>query len=847
MTSDRDLEAAAAMGRKNSRTLILAKNWCAHIRMTRFGGGGMIEQMTGDPIGHLGLECDHAGRDGMSCWDLADAAIDFYDRHCSVCTVRKPVGLPNLSELIGERDRQAAERAREEQRLEAEATAALAERQQQRDQLKSGLSTLSATIVDDIGDFDADRSEANFKRLTESARLAPEHFPQELIHYVLDLARVEEWFRPAALAMLRHVGASPRSLLDLARGTLSASADLASSILLDHASLLTPDDLHAVVPRAADRANPDRSRSYGASPENQPALLLGLYQAHREGVIDVLKAELGERSRYRVERAARGFRAIQKVLPAAADGAARDLVSTYVRAHLLIDDLDDRHERLARVSEVISGVFRNAPEAVDVLIQKFMQGADARSRARALSLYGEVVRRRDFSDREAPPTEAERLAFRRLLWAATTETDDEALRPVQEVFRHHARGLDTLAETEMEGLIGAALVMDDRLAALEKEPPKADHWIAAMERNNRRAALTGLMSTFLELAARTAADDETRIDALLETLEAVPEARERLRAEAIGALAGLTRSVTGLSRYLSQLYYGLVGASVAGRASAAAALAEVHRENRKNIPPMVYEAFTYLLWDQYVAVHKAAVRALDRFSLPEALRPEAAGAVLNILYTYRGKGDDQFLLICVERLARWREVFGDKVGPLRRLLVDTAMEIDPLYLRSSLISLAHALAEEPSFALLVVRMLPEFADDTHHRDDDCRNVLALLPDASVQHHADRFVEMAITLIPSDPWIAYAVLDRLGSAGSEAAARLAAACEAETPDTVRDRFQRATGRFIALAYAHEAAVAAEDAAVLEGIEEAWRSNRQAMDDFKADSSDRRSRAGFPFED
>jgi hypothetical protein len=129
MTSDRDLKATAEMGRKNSRTLVLAKNWCAHIRMTRFGGSGLIEQMTGDPIGHLGLECDHAGRDGMSCWDLADAAIDFYDRHCAVCTVRKPVRLPNLSELIGERDRQVAERAREDQRLEAEAEAALAERQ----------------------------------------------------------------------------------------------------------------------------------------------------------------------------------------------------------------------------------------------------------------------------------------------------------------------------------------------------------------------------------------------------------------------------------------------------------------------------------------------------------------------------------------------------------------------------------------------------------------------------------------------------------------------------------------------------------------------------------------------
>ena len=517
-----------------------------------------------------------------------------------------------------------------------------------------------------------------------------------------------------------------------------------------------------------------------------------------------------------------------------------------MRAHLLIDDLDDRHEHLARISEVISGVFRNAPEAVDVLIQKFMQGADARSRARALSLYGEVVRRRDLSDREAPPTETERLAFRRLLWAATTETDDEALRPVQEVFRHHARGLDPLAETEMEGLIGAALVMDDRLGG-----PGEGAERRSLDRRDGAQQPTRSPDRFdVNLPGTRGADGGGRRsphrcasgDAGSRPGDSRTPARRsdrgprgpdplRDRAEPLSLSALLWPS----RRFRR-------GTGQRGRR-----LSRGSPREPEEHPSMVYEAFTYLLWDQYVAVHKAAVRSLDRFSLPESLRPEAAGAILNILYTYRGKGDDQFLLTCVERLARWREVFGDKVGALRRLLVDAAMEIDPLYLRSSLVSLAHALAEEPSFALLVVRMLPEFADDTHHRDDDCRNVLALLPDASVQRHADRFVETAITLIPSNPWIAYSVLDRLGSAGSDAAARLAAACEAETPDTVRNRFQKAAGRFIALAYAHEAAVAAEDAAVLEGMEEAWQANRHAMDDFKAESSDRRSRAGFPFKD
>jgi hypothetical protein len=95
---ERDFKIAAEAGERNRATMQLVRNWCSHVRIKKFDGTGMIEQMTGLPIGNHGLECDHATAGGMYTWHLRDAALDFYDRNCVDCKKRKAVGIPNLPE-----------------------------------------------------------------------------------------------------------------------------------------------------------------------------------------------------------------------------------------------------------------------------------------------------------------------------------------------------------------------------------------------------------------------------------------------------------------------------------------------------------------------------------------------------------------------------------------------------------------------------------------------------------------------------------------------------------------------------------------------------------------------------
>ncbi|UZE49288.1 hypothetical protein [Rhodopseudomonas sp. P2A-2r] len=115
MKRDRIKEAMES-GENNLRTMKLIHNWCAHAKIVKHGGVGLVEQQTGLPIGHHLIECPHAPAGGMAAFDLADTAIDFYDRNCHDCMFRKPLGMPNITILIAERDKQKRARDQEQEK-----------------------------------------------------------------------------------------------------------------------------------------------------------------------------------------------------------------------------------------------------------------------------------------------------------------------------------------------------------------------------------------------------------------------------------------------------------------------------------------------------------------------------------------------------------------------------------------------------------------------------------------------------------------------------------------------------------------------------------------------------------
>ena len=185
------IQDAIENGQRNQHVLQLLYNWCGHVRAKK-QGVGLVEQMTGLPIGHMSLECPHAPAGGMSAFELADTALDFHDRNCVDCKFRKPMGFPNLTELLAERDKRQNAQRLEQERQQAETASRLAAREAARQKLRGSLDAISATTLDRIDELDRQEEGAG-QRLVETAKLAPETFTPEITDYLFELINSQEY------------------------------------------------------------------------------------------------------------------------------------------------------------------------------------------------------------------------------------------------------------------------------------------------------------------------------------------------------------------------------------------------------------------------------------------------------------------------------------------------------------------------------------------------------------------------------------------------------------------------------------------------------------------------------
>ena len=150
------IQETVAHGQKNQRTAERIQNWCRNARIIRSGGIGLIEQMTGVPIGHMGIECDHAPPGGLQSWDLKVAAVDFYVNNCEHCDKREPGIGPDIKPLIKDYKEGEAARAKERaerQELEAQRRS---ERKRELDKLRATGSQETNQIVDLIDAIEKD-------------------------------------------------------------------------------------------------------------------------------------------------------------------------------------------------------------------------------------------------------------------------------------------------------------------------------------------------------------------------------------------------------------------------------------------------------------------------------------------------------------------------------------------------------------------------------------------------------------------------------------------------------------------------------------------------------------------
>ena len=856
IVSDQRIQHAIEAGEHNRSTAELVRNWCAHARIEKFGGIGIIEAQTGLPIGHHSVKCDHASEAGMAAWDLAEAALDFHDRNCIDCKLRKPVGFPNLSSLVQERDSHRTSEAEKRGRADAKEAEARNLRRAQRAALRGQLSSIATYIVDHIDEFDDQRTRECHDRICESARLAPERFEPKLVDYIFGLAEKEKWFADTGLTILQAITSNPKQLTRLALLSINypPATRTASRILIDHVELIDSASIERILPAAVDLGNPrDDLFPFEHGPTAEPQLLLALWSSSREAVRKGLDQLFSSRKIFQVDLAARGVLALAESHPDAATPFARTMVSKFARARLLLDDFndDDLYEGRQGLQSLLDAIviaFTHDPEGVDAIIQDMIHGSDRKSRSRSFQIYCMALAHRHREQGEMIPATSQyhRIAFKRVLWGATTEDSETVSRTIQEVLRGQPYELEEIARAEIDALLGALLIFDDQLRKHDETPlPQNASFLERIENQSQRTSLIGLMKSTIDWASVAAKGDVQLAKKIAALFDTIPEDREDLRGLLLGSIEHLGSTVEGLKLVLPHLYSGLVGASVRVRAYAASALGEVWYRTQDNLPLLVYEAFSVLLWDQYVLVHKSAVAALHRLHLPESCRGRSAQALLHLIRYYAQKsGEDRFVVDCVSLLASELSRLGKENSQVAKYLVQVLLNADPLYVQSELRRFSYTLGKTEGFADLFLRHLPLLRTD-YHRSDDITEILAELPTQAILAKRSDFQKVGIDLAPQKPWIAARVVEALTRAGAWAEARLVAQAGVDGCEpTKRNQSRRIFSRFIALATEFEESIAEGRFERLTPVVKQWSNNVKEQAEHQADVATRNSRTSFP---
>jgi hypothetical protein len=838
------IERAIANGESNWRTMELVRNWCAHVKVQKFGGVGIVEHQTGLPIGPHSLTCPHASAPGFAAADLAAAAVDFHDRNCVGCPNRKPVRLPNLSTLLQKREAARAVEAAEDARREAECATQQAARDTARQVLRANLGPLSSDVVDQIEELDRSRDRADADRLVQTAKLAPDVFTPPLVEYAFGLLEGgESWFDDAGLGLLKALNANPTRVTRCALICLSrhGAEETAIAILLENLRLADETLIADALPNLISLANPRRLPLSGGDREPVAAPLLRLHETFGAAVETAIAGLLDAPEPDGTSQAARGIAALARRDKALPGRYARTLVSKLVRDHRLLetDECHDRNgETVSEVRHALGLAFEASPAEVDELLSAFMLGASEVGEARIFSVYREVLRPR-FDSGEV--TEANRVALKRVIWHATRTDRKEVLREIQHVISGGRFGFASLAAEEVEGLLGAAILIDNKLERLESAPPLHDPTIlTGLERYNQQILLEQLREGFVRWAAAGASETPAAARAYSDVLGELPtEGRGALKIAMVRQLDQLMQTTDGLNAALPHLYTAMVGASVALRANAAHAIGELGVRQQDNAPSLVFEAFTALLLDPYKAVHQAAVHALRRLYLPETFAPRIRSALAVLIACYaEDREGDRFLVEClqlyVDRYAKPDEFSGkrgDRV--LSRLL-----EIEPYAVADKIICFARMLQSHDRFVPLLARLVRD-SDAWHGRYEVLTRLLADLPSSTVRRQLETLEALAHAPEVRGRNIDGLFIEIFTRAGAwEAAARLAHGRVTVIPDDAWNRTYRLAAQQLRVAVDFEAALAAGalDRACVLSAE--WKTMGKAVEEDRIENEERR---------
>lgn len=849
--NEAEFERHVQTGRRNQEVVELVHNFCSHAGVVNRGGTGLIAQMTGLPLGMLGVSCNQAPAGGMAGWHLEEIAVDFYDRNCKHCDKRAPLRFPNLLSLIDTRDREVAKRREADRRAEAAAESARQARMALRKSLRAGQSAATCALLDDIDTLDESPSSEAKARVVETAKLAPEVFTAPIVEYFYMLATSSEMgLHEQALLVLREVEKDEERLTEAALDCLARSnaVDVAADIVMANPSRGSDAAMEKAVRALISLARLPESQ-LSVSPPGRPGPLQSVYRARAAVVSRVVQALLDSRRSYSIRLGVAALEVLAEQDEGLLPRFARTLIVKLTRTHLLIDE-DETDRELRMVCNDLKGAIVACllvdPETTDSLIFDYFAGASAEGEARLSEVY-EGVSRRSMRSRYVDGKEllldqkVNVVVLKRLLAFAGGASNQKVLSNVVQAFRSEPDELVDAARENLDAPLGTAAVLDARVEASERERNERQGatFHERLDADNSARTLRQLRDSCAAIAATAAKGNPGLVQSYVDFLANLDEQRDGLSSTLIRAAPHLIDSPSTLNILLPHLYSAMVGTSVRKRAAAAEAIGDLGKGRVSDLPRLVLEAFVLLLLDQYVLVHRKAVEALPSVALPDELELRAEKALLTLVLHYSGKRDEQdFLLRCMALYLRRFATSTKLDGGYRRAFIKFLMDVTAGLHVGDFVRMSDALCADSSFVDLVANVFDDPQLSKYGEDDAC-SLVNSIPDAVALHRAGD-LERLVGRNPQRLMLAGSVVELLTRAGAWRHATAAVESSwASIPDTVPERPFKLHRRLHVVAVHFEAAVADGDVPRQEALKAEWMQLESELEEDRKQYEKRRS--------
>ena len=569
---------------------------------------------------------------------------------------------------------------------------------------------------------------------------------------------------------------------------------MAAHIVEERAQHANPDLIEAALPALISLANPTPLR-FGEDRPRRPVIgpLKALYRAHSSAVKLGLKALLEKTDAFDVRTAARCIETLADVDRSLLHFLPLQLVSKLVRAkHLVKGREEDVDEALDDIRSVLTQAFVEKPKEIDALIEQYLAEARDENAAELYKIFDLVLReiRFDRDGQNAPSiTDAHRLAFRRMVVAATNARGHEVENATTSLFHGGPHDLTPLVGEEINLLLGSAAVLKTKLSELEAEKPERADELYWMQRMGRQSYLNNLLHCFVRWSCIAAGKSgTTAVQEVLDFMRALPEGNDDLRGAIVGCFNSLIRSVDTLALCLPDYYSALVGSQQIVRSNAATAMGEMKKSTRNNMPALVFEAFTALLTDPYVIVHRAATRALERFTLPKNLNHTVALALLNLIVCYsRDRNDDEFLMTCINLYAHRYVRRENLTGRLGDTLIGIMQRLKPYSVSREIRRCGRLFLQNENYVSLLLHVMADHEAMSYHHED-LFNQLKRVPAKSIYAHRAGLVALGKRMLPDKALHELGtILELLTSAGAwNEAADVASSAYAGIEDTTRNK-------------------------------------------------------------